>query len=55
MMFVSWLPLLGLMEWSRHSAVDVIHRYSLLELLSELEAISKELEAKVSLDRSMGP
>lgn len=55
MLFVSWLPLLGLMEWSRHFAVDVIHRYSLLELLSELEAISKELEAKVSLGRSKGP
>ena len=55
MMFVSWLPLLGLMEWSRHSAVDVIRRCSLLELLSELEAISKELEVKVSLNRSMVP
>ena len=52
MLFVFWLPLLRLMEWCRHFAVDVTHRCSLLELLSELEAISKELGAKVALGRS---
>ena len=55
MLVVFWLLLLCLREWSRHFAVDVIHRCSLLGLLSELEGFSKELEAKVALGHLKEP
>ena len=38
-LYVFWLPLLCSMGWCRWFVVDMVHRWCLLGLLSELEAI----------------